>query len=66
MVSSTLASRLSILIIALVLSHDLAQQSAQAAPPTDAAQRAALIGQPTALFVQPEAPHLVGRVADSS
>src|SRR5437764_1070149 len=60
MLPSSHATRFSAVIAAIVLTCSLAPQTAQAAPPTDVAQRAALIGEPTALLVQPEALHLRG------
>src|SRR5262245_22338273 len=45
---------------ALVLAACLTVPAGHAAPPTDPAQRAALIGQPKALLVQPEGLRLTG------
>src|SRR5258708_6246946 len=60
MLPSSSARRLSSAIAALMLAYAFTLQTAHASPPTDAAQRAALIGQPTALLVQPEALQLTG------
>ncbi len=47
-------------LVALLLVWDCATPAIDAAPPTEPAQRNALIGQPTALLVQPEALRLTG------